>query len=204
MAYQFAPYPAITDPILKATDSGLSKAQLDRLVGYGDVCVRLQNEQSRVGFGAQSRYVPELRNASVAWLGSGLSETQWVYQWAEQAIQNANSLFWQYDLWGLNDLLHYIIYRGDDKGHFTWHMDMGDNYNRPQRKLSFVLTLSQQGEDYDGGEFQIFNGGRMNVKAARERGTLLVFPSWVQHSVSPVTDGERRSLVGWVSGMKFR
>jgi PKHD-type hydroxylase len=39
---------------------------------------------------------------------------------------------------------------------------------------------------------------------SEERGKLIFFPSWTLHDVTPVTEGIRRSLVGWVAGPRFK
>jgi len=33
---------------------------------------------------------------------------------------------------------------------------------------------------------------------------VLIFPSWLQHRVRPVTRGIRHSLVSWVEGPRWR
>ena len=38
----------------------------------------------------------------------------------------------------------------------------------------------------------------------RKRGFLTAFPSFSLHEVSPVTKGERYSLVGWITGPAFK
>jgi len=38
----------------------------------------------------------------------------------------------------------------------------------------------------------------------KEQGTLTIFPSFVLHKVTPVTKGERNSLVTWVTGKQFK
>src|SRR6266853_4352392 len=126
MAYQFAPAPAIVDPLVKVSDSGLSKEQLDRLVGFGDVCIQLQQHKGNVGFSTDSHYDPGARVSDVGWLSPGLSETVWVYQFLEAAMQNANAQFWRFDLWGFYDDLQYLQYRAgtpDGDLHFSWPMD---------------------------------------------------------------------------------
>ena len=37
-----------------------------------------------------------------------------------------------------------------------------------------------------------------------EQGTLVAFPSFVLHEITPVTKGERYSLVNWIAGPNFR
>ena len=39
---------------------------------------------------------------------------------------------------------------------------------------------------------------------AREQGSIIIFPSFVYHQVTPVRRGMRQSLVGWISGPTFR
>ena len=42
------------------------------------------------------------------------------------------------------------------------------------------------------------------VKASREKGTIIIFPSFILHRVTPITKGTRESMVGWVSGPPYR
>ena len=42
------------------------------------------------------------------------------------------------------------------------------------------------------------------IKELRNKGSLVVFPSYLWHTVHPVTSGRRLSLVLWSSGAPFR
>jgi PKHD-type hydroxylase len=42
------------------------------------------------------------------------------------------------------------------------------------------------------------------VPAEKKKGSVLLFPSWILHRVTPVTKGVRKSIVVWVTGPKFR
>ena len=42
------------------------------------------------------------------------------------------------------------------------------------------------------------------VNASKEKGTIVVFPSFIMHRVTPITKGTRQSIVGWVSGPPFK
>ena len=72
----------------------------------------------------------------------------------------------------------------------------------PIRKLSFSLQLSDP-EDYNGGDLVIYNGNKP-VKTKRQRGYMLVFPSFSVHEVTKLTKGTRYSLVGWIAGENFK
>jgi len=41
------------------------------------------------------------------------------------------------------------------------------------------------------------------VDDAKDIGTIIVFPSFIYHQVSPVTKGKRESLVNWSIGKPF-
>ena len=36
------------------------------------------------------------------------------------------------------------------------------------------------------------------------KGSVLVFPPYIMHGVEPVEEGSRESVVGWITGPKFR
>ena len=69
------------------------------------------------------------------------------------------------------------------------------------RKISIVVQLSDPLE-YEGGELQISDGGTNRV-CEKTKGTIIIFPSYLLHRVTPVTKGTRRSLVLWVTGPPF-
>lgn len=77
------------------------------------------------------------------------------------------------------------------------------------RKLSFILNLTD-GNEYEGGDI-LFDLGNHNTEGQiykneimRKRGTVIVFPSFVYHCVTPVTKGKRMSLVNWCLGRPFK
>ena len=55
--------------------------------------------------------------------------------------------------------------------------------------------------EYEGGEFQALDHAPVG---RRQKGALLVFPSFLQYRVTPVTTGYRQCLVAWLVGPKFR
>ena len=73
----------------------------------------------------------------------------------------------------------------------------------PVRKLSLSLQLPEP-DAYEGGNFEARAAdGSVDAEfwaRMRQRGSLIIFPAAVVHRVTPVTRGERRSLVGWVLG----
>jgi len=96
--------------------------------------------------------------------------------------------------------VQFTEYRGDEKGHYNWHADTYINRPGFNRKLSLVVQLSEP-SDYEGGVFSFFDGVPEEFK---ERGSIIVFPSFRPHRVEPVTKGLRRSLVSWIEGPGWR
>jgi PKHD-type hydroxylase len=128
-------------------------------------------------------------------------QTEWLYNRIQQIISKVNYDKFQFDL-GMFEILQYAKYK---EGQFyDWHCDAGPNLGY-HRKLSVVVGLTDSSE-YEGGDFVInYNGNPDKCETIRLLpGQILIFPSWVPHKVTPVTSGERVTLVTWVNGPKFR
>ena len=93
-------------------------------------------------------------------------------------------------------------------GYYDFHID-GNGFTREitnprsatnfkTRKLSMSIVLN---DDFEGGEFE-FMGSENDLIKART-GTIIIFPSYLQHRVRPVTKGVRHSLVVWFCGEPF-
>ncbi len=77
------------------------------------------------------------------------------------------------------------------------------------RKLSVTINISQPGS-YEGGNLKFdygphTEGSRYHeVTEARDQGSIIVFPSFIDHTVTPITKGKRYSLVLWNLGDPFK
>jgi PKHD-type hydroxylase len=78
---------------------------------------------------------------------------------------------------------------------YDWHVDLGRGAIST-RKLSIIVMLSAP-ESYEGGKLEWMPDLGACPAA---RGTLVVFPSFMPHRVTPVTRGERFALVTWAHG----
>ena len=81
-----------------------------------------------------------------------------------------------------------------------------DKFVGKVRKISMTINLCDEG-DYDGGDLKFDFGLHRDKKhrfhtceEIRPRGSIIVFPSFVHHCVTPVTRGTRYSLVMWTLG----
>ena len=100
----------------------------------------------------------------------------------------------------LNRYFEFQVSKYSKGDFYDYHMDSNIYDNSSQRKLSVTVQLSDS-LDYVGGDFE-FNKdiGKLDQNKMRQKGTILVFPSFLYHRVTEVTKGERFSLVGWYEG----
>jgi PKHD-type hydroxylase len=77
------------------------------------------------------------------------------------------------------------------------------------RKISMTCNLNVPG-DYDGGNLKFDFGHHTDgsqyheCEEIRPQGSIVVFPSFVDHTVTPITRGTRYSMVLWCLGKPFR
>lgn len=122
--------------------------------------------------------------------------SEWVFKRIAKYVENINEEFFKYELSHIAPI-QLANYKGNEKGNYNWHMDCGSG---PIRKLSVALQLNDPNE-YEGGEF-LFMRGSKEEKIPKEKGLAVFFPSFLVHKVTPVTSGERQSLVCWVNGSR--
>ena len=135
----------------------------------------------------------------IAWLEYA-PEIAAFYDKMSAVVQHLNQNFYKFDITGLENF-QYTVYHADQRGHYDWHIDFGAKNPRP-RKISISLQLSD-GDAYEGCDLQFQPGNKIGT-APRKRGTLVAFPSFFLHRVTPITAGTRKSLVCWVAGPAFR
>lgn len=115
---------------------------------------------------------------------------------------NLNNTYYKFDIDGSNqsEFLRYGI-----GGHYNVHLDTffdmhDEQHMKMSRKLTILLFLN---DDFEGGKLFLQTGDE-RYYPPQKAGTVVVFPSFIPHSVEPVTKGERVSLVNWLVGPMFK
>ena len=167
----------------------------------------------------------KIRNSQNAWISS----EHWIAGFLWHYVNKANQDNFLYDLTHIDgENLQYTKY-GEGQ-YYNWHNDAGiAQYYKPVnnktsgesfndqnnhidllrrnsemvRKLSFTLQLSHP-DDYEGGNVELIDEAGKNYIAPRQRGSMILFDSRTQHRVNKVTKGERKSIVGWVLGPRWK
>lgn len=200
---------------------GLPKRICDDIIKYGD----LKKEEERLGIigdigdrditkkpltKKELKKLYELRKSNIVWM-----EDRWIYQEVHPFIHAANKQAgWNYQ-WDWSETSQYTIY--NKGGYYDWHCDSwpapykGEGEQKGKiRKLSVTVCLSDASE-FEGGDLE-FDYRNVHPKKPKPiikasdltKGSIVVFPSWVWHRVTPVTKGIRKSLVVWSCGWPFK
>lgn len=134
----------------------------------------------------------EVRNSQVGFF----SWNSWIGAICAHYMHQANNQAWNFQITGQQDP-QFTIYKNDQ--FYEFHQDQS-TFETNMRKLSVVISISDP-DTYEGGEFEFFDGTKPEIKS---RGSILVFPSFINHRVTPVISGTRYSLVNWFVGERFR
>ena len=79
-------------------------------------------------------------------------------------------------------------------------MDIGNKPLTCYRKLTFIILLN---DEFEGGDLKMYHGGDHFQATHLAKGSLIVFPSYLMHTVEEVTGGNRFAVIGWISGNSF-
>ena len=148
--------------------------------------------------------VVEARSSRVRWIPQN-EQWQWLYRKLMDMAIEANNVLWNFDLISVDEEIQYTEYLASENGHYGWHQDFGPD-NMCLRKVSLTVQLSDPSE-YEGGDLEISKGGLSEdsgYKMHRGKGTVVIFPSYMMHRVTPITRGTRRSFVLWVGGSHYK
>ena len=176
-------------------DGAFTPGELDAIVSFGDA---IGQAEATVMDPAAEGGNDGVRSTRISWIEES-QETLWLFQKLIGAVSTINSQAYLFDLAALESL-QYTVYLAGESSYYGWHVDHGRTPTR--RKLSLVLQLSEPA-DYEGCDLQIYASTQIDT-APKTRGTLIAFPSYALHRVTPITAGIRKSLVMWCSGPRFR
>jgi PKHD-type hydroxylase len=142
-------------------------------------------------------YNPNIRKSKNSWIELN-KETQWIYDRLGQVIVNLNNKFFNFRLYGFGEYLQFTKY--DEKGSFyDEHVDRG--FKMPVRKMSVSVQLTDKRE---------FKGGNLLIEKGKlhedcyDIGSVVCFPSFINHKVTKIKKGMRYSLVTWITGDNFK
>ena len=141
----------------------------------------------------------DVRDSKISWLYSS-DNIDWVFRRVTDITLNLNKRFFKFNLFGINEGFQFTNYKAPS-GKYGKHIDRAMNI--PVRKLSISIQLTNP-KKYEGGELKLYDDKKEGSVMNKEQGTLIIFPSYTLHEITPITKGERDSLVTWVTGKQFK
>jgi PKHD-type hydroxylase len=176
----------------------LSKETCEKIKSH---CLTKSLTQGKVG-------IDELnlrqRKSKISW-----HEDRWLYETLQPFVEEANvNAEWKFQ-WDWSESIQFTEYQSPGE-HYDWHADQAPepyknnifpSFNGKIRKLSLILSLTDH-RDYIGGDLQ-FDYGLSRIETCYEikpQGSIVVFPSFLRHRVTPLFWGTRHSIVMWSLG----
>ena len=173
-----------------------------------DISKDTTDEERKTGKKGDYKSDPKTRISDVAWCND-----QWLYDIIFPYMNQANDeAGWRYDIKAAESAQ---ITRYKKGGFYNFHHDgMGDHlstYNDPTnafmhghvRKLSMSVMLN---DNFEGGAFEFASYQKEEctiTSIEATAGSVIVFPSSMEHRVAPITKGTRYSVVCWFVGPPF-
>jgi len=182
----------------------LTKEEVEKVIKLAS---KLPQEAASIG-DKNTDKIQDTRSSIVKWIPKS-SEWDWLYERMIYLAKEANTVLWRFDLHSADESIQYTEYNASEKGHYNWHQDILEGSQGSRRKVSITIQLSDE-EDYKGGDLQISLGGDASgqltstIECPRGLGVGVLFPSYMMHRVTRVTEGTRKSLVIWVGGDHYR
>ena len=177
-------------------DSYLDNDLCDFIIQEGK---KLKIEEAAVYEKNTSRRVEDnsIRKANTAFFERG----HWVESIISSILHAVNQTAWQTVITNTENIQFGVYGQGQ---YYGAHRDV-DLATPINRKLSITVQLTNPNY-YKGGDFVLWglNGKELRNDEWRNKGSILVFPSFLKHEVEPVTKGTRMSLVQWYAGPEWK
>jgi PKHD-type hydroxylase len=160
---------------------------------------RQKPQQAQVGMGKPGGGTDtKKRVTTISWLP--FKEMKPMYNDLDTFIQKANENHFGFGDIRITENAQFTEY--PEGGFYDWHMDCDTHmaHEPPVRKISMTLLLNDPSE-FEGGHLELMAPGKF---AELKQGQAIVFASFLNHRVQPVTKGIRQSLVVWFGGKPFR
>ena len=193
---------------------GFTKKQCDSIIKNQK---KIKKHRGTIGTEGDGNVKANLgtRNSNVSWVVDEEIH-KFMFRYIDTANKNAG---WNFETSWTEDI-QFTEYKKNQ--HYNWHNDMFakpyqkhtfPKYNGLIRKISCSILLNDP-KKYEGGDFEIgytnnFYKGNIDKhkhsfnKTNAKQGSVIVFPSFIWHRVTPVTKGTRYSLVSWTLGKPY-
>ena len=182
--------------IVETTTPLFTPQQCEMIITAGR---RQPPQKAQVGMGKPGGGLDtKKRTTTISWLP--FNEMKEMYSDINNFIQKANLNHFGFGDVQITEQAQFTEY--PEGGFYDWHMDcdVAMAHEPPVRKISMTLLLSPENQ-FEGGDLELMAPGK---RAKLKQGHAVIFASFINHRVAPVTRGVRQSLVMWFGGKPFR
>ena len=192
----------ITEPrwksyIVETTKPIFTPEQCQMVINAGR---KQRPQKAQVGMGRPegSGVDTKKRTTTISWIP--FKEMQPMYNQINEFIQKANRNHFGFGDIQITEQAQFTEY--PEGGFYDWHTDtdVTMQHEPPVRKISMTCLLSPE-DQFEGGDLELMAPGK---RAKLRQGHAIIFASFLQHRVAPVTRGVRQSLVMWFGGEPFK
>jgi PKHD-type hydroxylase len=152
------------------------------------------NDKGDGGHGVDTK----TRTSHISWIP--FKKMPEMYKDIENIMKTTNGNHFGFDGMQITEMAQYTEY--PEGGFYDWHIDSDTNFKHEPtvRKISMTLLISPENE-FEGGDLELMKEGKI---AKLKQGQAIFFASFIRHRVTPVTRGNRKSLVMWFGGTPLR
>lgn len=182
-------------------DSFFSKKECDDIINH--IKSNYEQKLASISDSYNLGSVNKLHRDSLMWLVS-VNDLK-IFKEVMFFVVDSNSYNFKFDIdYDKKEEMNLLLYESD--GHFDFHTDQPFTKKQSTiRKLTCIIQLSDS-KEYEGGDLEFLFLGKdpLTYPEFRNQGSVIVFPSFILHKISPIISGQRHSLVSWWSGPAFK
>jgi len=179
-------------------DSYITPQFWDRIITSAS---KLESTSANMGVYGDSSNI-QYRRSDISWMYPDAFPELYSALW--KMVDQANREWFNFDINALEHV-QFAQYNEVNRGVYKRHQDVFWVNDKPtHRKLTAVVQLTDH-EYYGGCDLNLHDCEQVpDPKEIRKQGTVIFFPSWLYHSVSPIQWGNRFSAVAWFEGPRWR
>ena len=165
-----------------------TKEECNEIVNYSNNYI--ENHTSNIEINMKMCYLlPDKKN-------------NFIYDRIRKLVIETNMNIWNYNLYDFGEPIKFLEYNEKYNSHLKVHNDIGNVRGWESfRKLTIIVQLTDE-NTYEDCDLMIQNGDKL-VTTNKNQGSIIIFPSFMMHQVTPIKKGIRNSLVLWAYGPPF-
>ncbi len=156
--------------------------EVDTIVELGD---SLLLEEGKI---KDDKVDHSVRNSKIAWIHPR-KDTWWLFDRAIKVFKSGLPF-------STLQSMQYTVYYGADRGHYDWHHDIGSSDEIMKARVNVGILQLSDHKAYKGGTLQLKHKDQI-IDVIKRKRMVTTFPIDMEHRVTPVTSGVRKTLIMW-------